>query len=368
MGRSTFFSGLAAISLAAGTGLAADPTLPPSVTAHQTDAGTFFANAAGMTLYTFDDDIGGNGSTCGGDCAKNFPPLLASADDKPVGAWTLTTRSTGEKQWALNSLPVYTYSKDVKPGDTNGTPVIPFLTAIANDPMKQSWRVAWQPPALRPGIAIRTVDIGRVLADMRGMTLYYPDRDDCTGACIDTWVPAPAPMAANAKGDWGVVRRADGTTQWTFRGKPLYSSRLDVKPDQVKGDGVGGIWHAAVIQPLPKAPAGVTLTQTDVGMVYADAAGRTLYAWFQPPENLKRTCGDDCMRTNWLPMPAPDNLTSGTGWTAVDRGDGTRQLAYGGLPIYRFSGDAKAGDIAGFNYGYRADQQSGDWQPIKPWY
>ena len=25
-------------------------------------------------------------------------------------------------------------------------------------------------------------------------------------------------------------------------------------------------------------------------------------------------------------------------------------------------------DIAGFNYGYRADQQSGDWQPIKPWY
>jgi len=368
MGRSIFFSALTVISLAAGTGLAADLPLPPSVTAHRTDAGVFFTNTAGMTLYTFDDDIGGNGSTCGGDCAKTFPPLLASADDKPVGAWTLTTRSTGEKQWALDGLPVYTYSKDTRPGETNGTAVIPLLTAIANDPMKQSWRVAWQPPALRPGIAIRTVDIGKVLADMRGMTLYYSDRDDCTGACLDSWTPAQAPMAANAKGDWNVIRRADGTAQWAFRGKPLYSSRLDVKPDQVNGDGVGGVWHAAIIQPLPKAPQGITLTRTAIGMVYADAAGHTLYAWFQPQENLKRTCGDACMHAYWQPMPASDMPVSGTGWTAFDRGDGTRQLAYGGLPVYRFSRDAKAGDIAGFNYGYRADQQSGAWQPIKPWY
>ena len=368
MGRSIFFSALTVISLAAGTGLAADLPLPPSVTAHRTDAGVFFTNTAGMTLYTFDDDIGGNGSTCGGDCAKTFPPLLASADDKPVGAWTLTTRSTGEKQWALDGLPVYTYSKDTRPGETNGTAVIPLLTAIANDPMKQSWRVAWQPPALRPGIAIRTVDIGKVLADVRGMTLYYSDRDDCTGACLDSWTPAQAPMAANAKGDWNVIRRADGTAQWAFRGKPLYSSRLDVKPDQVNGDGVGGVWHAAIIQPLPKAPQGITLTRTAIGMVYADAAGHTLYAWFQPQENLKRTCGDACMHSYWQPMPASDMPVSGTGWTAFDRGDGTRQLAYGGLPVYRFSRDAKAGDIAGFNYGYRADQQSGAWQPIKPWY
>jgi predicted lipoprotein with Yx(FWY)xxD motif len=103
-------------------------------------------------------------------------------------------------------------------------------------------------------------------------------------------------------------------------------------------------------------------------MVYADSSGHTLYAWFQPPENLKKTCGETCMRDFWLPMPAPADLTTGTGWTAIDRPDGTKQLAYGGLPIYRFAKDAKAGDIAGFNYGYRADQQSGAWQPVKPWY
>ena len=342
--------------------------MPASVTAHETNAGIFFANAAGMTLYTFDDDIGGNGSTCGGECAQNFPPLLAAADARPVGAWSLTTRSNGDKQWALNGAPVYTYSGDAKPGDRNGTAFIPLLTAIANDPMKQSWHAAWQPPPLRPGIAIRTVDIGRVLADVRGMTLYATDRGDCAGPCLDQWTPLAAPVIANAKGDWGIVARDDGTAQWTFRGKPLYTSRRDVKPDQVNGDGVDGIWHAVVIQPLPKTPPGVVAAKSDIGIVYADAAGHTLYAWFQPPAHLKMTCNDDCMRTYWKPVPAPDNLVAGTGWTAVSGEGGLRQLAYGGLPIYRFAQDARPGDIAGYNFGYRADQQSGAWQPVHPWY
>ncbi len=101
-----FFSAAVALVLssqatfAAGSTMAG-PAMPASVTARLTPAGTFFTTAAGMTLYTFDDDIGGHGSTCGGDCAKNFPPLLASADDKPAGAWTVTVRSNGDKQWAL---------------------------------------------------------------------------------------------------------------------------------------------------------------------------------------------------------------------------------------------------------------------------
>ena len=368
MGRPLFFSALTVLLLAAGTGVRAEQALPAAVTAHPTDAGTFFADAAGMTLYTFDDDIGGNGSTCGGDCAKNFPPLLAAADARPVGAWSLSTRSNGDKQWALNGAPVYTYSGDLKPWDRNGVAFIPLLTAIANDPTKQSWHAAWQPLPLRPGIAIRTVDIGRVLADVRGMTLYARDRGDCSGSCLDQWTPVAAPLIANAKGDWGIAQRDDGTAQWSFRGKPLYTSRRDVKPDQVNGDGVDGTWHAVVIQPLPKTPPGVVTAKSDIGIVYADPTGHTLYAWFQPPDNLKKTCGDDCMRANWQPVTAPDNLIVGTGWTAVAGKDGVKQLAYGGLPIYRFAGDAKPGDIAGYNFGYRADQQSGAWQPVKPWY
>src|SRR3984885_12317520 len=78
----------------------AEPAMPAETSAQKTDAGILFATAKGMTLYTFDDDIGGNGSTCGGDCAETFPPLLAAADAKPIGAWSVITRADDTKQWA----------------------------------------------------------------------------------------------------------------------------------------------------------------------------------------------------------------------------------------------------------------------------
>jgi predicted lipoprotein with Yx(FWY)xxD motif len=366
------FAGLA-VSLAAIPASHAAPAMPAEVSAHSSDAGLIFTTAGGMTLYTFDDDIGGNGSTCGGDCAKTFPPLLAAADAKPVGDWSVTVRADGARQWAFKGAPVYSYSHDAKPGDQSGGAYIPVNTAIANDPMKQVWHVLWQPPALRPGIAINAAKTGKILTDAKGMTLYASDRETdgvsaCTGTCLDRWTPLAAPTVANSKGDWTVVAREDGISQWAYRGKPLYTSRKDVRPAETKADGEDGLWHAVVIQQAPPAPAGVTLQTTDIGPVYADANGRTLYAWFQPPEHLKMTCDDNCMRDYWKPVPAPADVPTEAGWTAVTRDDGSRQLAYGGQPLYSFAQDARAGDIAGYNFGYRADQQSGAWQPVRPWY
>jgi predicted lipoprotein with Yx(FWY)xxD motif len=240
--------------------------------------------------------------------------------------------------------------------------------------MKQVWHVLWQPPALRPGIALGSVNKGRILADTKGMTVYVSDMDaaegkpTCTGTCLDQWTPLGAPAVASSKGDWSAVSRADGITQWAYKGKPLYTSRKDVKPGETKGDGEGENWHAIVILPVPPAPAGVTLQNSDIGAVYADAQGHTLYAWFQPLDHLKLTCNDDCMRANWRPVPAPDNLSSTTGWSVIARPDGTKQLAYGGQPLYSFAQDSRPGDITGYNFGYRSDQQSGAWQPVRPWY
>jgi predicted lipoprotein with Yx(FWY)xxD motif len=363
-----------AAQLSVTSALCAEPTMPAEVSAQKTDAGVILATAKGMTLYTFDDDIGGNGSTCGGDCAETFPPLLAAADAKPIGAWSPITRADGTKQWAFKGAPVYTYAHDTKPGDQNGSAYIPVKTAIANDPMKQVWHVLWLPPALRPGIAIGAVKTGKILTDTKGMSLYASDRDGadgksvCSGPCLDRWVPLAAPSVATSKDDWTVVARDDGFTQWAYRGKPLYTSRKDVKPGELKGDGEDGLWHAVVILPVPPAPPGVTLQTTDIGSVFADANGRTLYAWFQPLDHLKMTCNDDCMRTYWKPVPAPDGVHADVGWSAVVRDDGSRQLAYGGLPLYSFAQDSRPGDIAGYNFGYRGDQQSGAWQPVRPWY
>lgn len=106
----------AALSLLAGTALA--QMAAPAKTG-TTDKGPALVDAKGMTLYTFDRDAGGK-SACTGQCATNWPPLMAAADAKDSGDWTIVTREDGGKQWAYKSKPLYTWAKDTKAGDTTG--------------------------------------------------------------------------------------------------------------------------------------------------------------------------------------------------------------------------------------------------------
>jgi predicted lipoprotein with Yx(FWY)xxD motif len=86
-------------------------------------------DAKGMTLYTFDKDAAGK-SNCNGSCATNWPPLMASADSKAMGDWTVVKRDDGSMQWAYKSKPLYTWIKDTKAGDVTG------------DGVNQVWHVA----------------------------------------------------------------------------------------------------------------------------------------------------------------------------------------------------------------------------------
>jgi predicted lipoprotein with Yx(FWY)xxD motif len=81
--------------------------------------GGVLTNTAGMTLYTFDKDEGGK-SMCNGPCPANWPPLMAGADAKASGDWSIVTRDDGAKQWAYKGKPVYLWAKDTKPGDKTG--------------------------------------------------------------------------------------------------------------------------------------------------------------------------------------------------------------------------------------------------------
>jgi predicted lipoprotein with Yx(FWY)xxD motif len=85
----------------------------------KTAADGTLTDAKGMTLYTFDRDAGGK-SACNGPCATNWPPLMAGADAKPAGDYTVITRDDGGKQWAYKGKPLYTWAKDTKPGDKTG--------------------------------------------------------------------------------------------------------------------------------------------------------------------------------------------------------------------------------------------------------
>jgi predicted lipoprotein with Yx(FWY)xxD motif len=80
---------------------------------------------AGMTLYTFDKDATGSGkSVCNGPCAKNWPPLMATASDSASGEWAVITRDDGAKQWGYKGKPLYLWVKDQKPGDKTGEGVL----------------------------------------------------------------------------------------------------------------------------------------------------------------------------------------------------------------------------------------------------
>jgi predicted lipoprotein with Yx(FWY)xxD motif len=104
-------------ALTAGTAAFAQATGPAKIA--DTTKGKTLVDAKGMTLYVFDRDAGGK-SACNGPCATNWPPLMAGADAKTSGDWTIVTRDDGTRQWAYKSKPLYTWGKDTKPGDVTG--------------------------------------------------------------------------------------------------------------------------------------------------------------------------------------------------------------------------------------------------------
>jgi len=80
---------------------------------------------SGMTLYTFDKDTAGSGkSVCNGQCATNWPPLMAKDGEAAMGDWTIVTRDDGAKQWAMKGKPLYYFVKDTKAGDKTGEGVM----------------------------------------------------------------------------------------------------------------------------------------------------------------------------------------------------------------------------------------------------
>ncbi len=85
-----------------------------------TSTGTVLANQNGMTLYTFTKDKTDT-SECIGKCAVFWPPFTAPANANSNGDWTVITRPNGNKQWAYDGKPLYTFVNDRKRARTRGT-------------------------------------------------------------------------------------------------------------------------------------------------------------------------------------------------------------------------------------------------------
>lgn len=84
-------------------------------------------NGAGLTLYRFDKDTAKpSKSTCNGDCAKTWPPVLVTPGSKVFlagikkSAVGTVKRDDGTVQLTVGGWPAYRFAKDTKPGDTLG--------------------------------------------------------------------------------------------------------------------------------------------------------------------------------------------------------------------------------------------------------
>lgn len=86
--------------------------------------GKVIVDSKGMTLYDFHKDKGTT-SSCYGECAVAWPPLLTSGEPKAMGGAEqsllgTTKRKDGTVQVTYKGHPVYGFVEDNKPGETNG--------------------------------------------------------------------------------------------------------------------------------------------------------------------------------------------------------------------------------------------------------
>jgi len=120
----------------------------------------------------------------------------------------------------------------------------------------------------------------------------------------------------------------------------------------------GSLAAAAVLPTVKTADVGT------LGTVVVSAKGHTLYHYTVEAKNQAK-CKGACAK-QWPPLlvKAGTKPVAGPGVAAaklgvVKRADGTYQVTYGGLALYLFAGDAKAGDANG-------ESLAGKWFAVSP--
>ena len=219
--------------------------------------------------------------------------------------------------------------------------------------------------------------VGSFLTDAEGNTLYLftpdstPGESTCYDDCATAWPPlAPAEgmsLPDGVPGELTTIERTDGTQQVAYNDIPLYYFAKDEQPGDINGQGLGGRWFivppGAEHGPYPAAPGEGTPVPAssvqigfteELGPFFTDDKGMTVYLFLKDETAGESACYDDCA-TAWPPVPAADGMMlppgiSGT-LSAIDRTDGSQQMAYNDIPLYYFAKDEQPGDTNGQDVG-----------------
>ena len=115
--------------------------------------------------------------------------------------------------------------------------------------------------------------LGSYLTGEGGKSLYLFKKDSantsaCTGTCTANWPPFllgdgdTVTAGAGVTGTLANFKRADGSTQVTINGLPLYYFANDTAAGQTNGQGVGGFWYLASPAGTPVVMSGGGPTQS----------------------------------------------------------------------------------------------------------
>jgi predicted lipoprotein with Yx(FWY)xxD motif len=107
-----------------------EPPATTMITLRNSALGPILVDASGRTLYLFEADRK-DISTCNGDCASIWPPLIAHGTPL-AGAGinqsllTITTRNDGSLEVVYNGHPLYYFVSDKQAGDITGEGISSF--------------------------------------------------------------------------------------------------------------------------------------------------------------------------------------------------------------------------------------------------
>jgi predicted lipoprotein with Yx(FWY)xxD motif len=108
------------------------------------------------------------------------------------------------------------------------------------------------PSADAATVQLAESDLGSILVDADGMTLYLFEADTdgtstCYDDCAETWPPlvADAPTAGDGLDAalLDTTERDDGELQVTYAGHPLYYFAPDQAPGDTDGQGLNDVWY-----------------------------------------------------------------------------------------------------------------------------
>lgn len=231
------------------------------------------------------------------------------------------------------------------------------------------------PPSNTADVRLQTNEkLGKILTDAQGRTLYsfaldVSGQSACSGDCIVKWpvfykADPSLETGLDAK-DFGVITRADGAKQSTYKGWPLYYFQNDAKSGDIKGDSVGGTWFTA--KPDYSVALGKAQLVGKDGVKYTgkyvpgeeltefitDDYGRTLYQFSKDSFNInKYTLADFSNDAVWPVYQLSAVQSIPTILKKADFGvidvHGKKQLAYRGWALYFYGGDeGKRGNTKG---------------------